>query len=196
MLMNKKEKEIFCNKIFKVEKLLEEYEAYVTRSHKKLLRHNTCLRVFCGGGLLVAFGLCCFAVFNLILGGLMSIEGFIISLIAIFIAIGVFVTVVAFSAFHINSRDVFISDDEYSIYKNNKGTFAFFKEINFPLDYMCSGFAKAVRNEIEKGSSNEIDDIYIKCRSVNFDIANDATADYINANRDFVVKIRRYMGII
>ncbi len=193
--MNKTEREMFYNKIIQVEKLLEEYENYMMKNKKKFLRQHTILKVFCASGLIIAFGLSVFAVFNLLLGGFMSLGGFILSLFSFFIAIGIFVTVVAFSAFHLNGRELFLDKEEYLIYKNHKFAFSLIGEIRFPLDYVCSGFAKTVMYEIERGNIKEIDDIYIKCRSISFDIAKDETAGYINANRDFVFKIRNYMGI-
>ncbi len=194
--MNKSEKEILYAKIIKVEKLLEEYEDYLNCNRKKFLRRETALRMFCGGGLLLSFGVFAFAVFNLIFGGYSTVGGFLISLIAICFAIGIFVTVVAMSAFQLNSRDCYISTDEYKIYKNNKNTFSLIDEVNFPKDYMCSGFAKTVLAELEKDNITALDKVYLKCRSVNFDILKDSTAEHIITNRNFIYKIKNYMGIV
>lgn len=194
--MNKSEKEILYSKICQVEKLLEEYETYLINNNKRFLRRHNILRIFCGSGLLISFGLFAFAVFYIIFGGYKSVSGYIISLISICFSIGVFIMVVAMSAFYLNSKDYYINNQEYAIYKNNKCAFTLIGEIKFPLDYICSGFAKTVREELKKDTAKELEEVYIKCRSVKFDIANDLSAQYINTNRNYIFKIKNYMGII
>lgn len=194
--MNKSEKEIIYSKICMVEKLLEEYENYLTQNRKKLLRRQNTLRIFCGAGLLLSLGAFAFGLFNLIFGGFRSAKGVILTLISISLAIGLFVMVVMISAFYLNSNENYLSTDEYDIYKNNKSTFAIIDELKFPKDYMCSGFAKTVLAELDKDSLTALDKVYLKCRSVNFDILKDSTAEHIITNRNFIYKIKNYMGIV
>lgn len=194
--MNKSEKEIIYSKICMVEKLLEEYENYLSENSKKLLRRQSILRAFCGGGLLLSLGVFAFGIFNLIFGGYRSATGILLTLISICFAIGLFITVVMISAFYLNSNENYLSTDEYDIYKNNKSTFALIDELKFPKDYLCSGFAKTVLAELDKDSLTALDKVYLKCRSVNFDILKDSTAEYIITNRNFICKIKNYMGIV
>ena len=103
--MNKSEKEIIYSKICMVEKLLEEYENYLSENSKKLLRRQSILRAFCGGGLLLSLGVFAFGIFNLIFGGYRSATGILLTLISICFAIGLFITVVMISAFYLNSNE-------------------------------------------------------------------------------------------
>lgn len=91
------------------------------------------------------------------------------------------------------SRYGFLLPYEVKLYKSYKEVFGDLKKLSFPPDYMCSGFAEAVLNELKKGT--ELSSAYEKCKCLDFDLCLDESAEFIRANRSLIQRAVEFEGI-
>lgn len=191
-----KEKNELCSQLKQIEKLLSDYEELCRNNIDRTRKIKTMELVFRKTLLSIVFfvfmlGFCtlCLAEFS---DYLITVK----SLVLIFLSLVAFIIIALFDYFQTETSKKFLSDEEMHIYKNNKNTFKLLNKLSFPKDYMCSGFANAVINEIKKGKSKNLEEIYAKCRYIEFDMNYDSSADYIKDNRDYINKVVLYTGLL
>lgn len=191
-----KEKNELCSHLKQIEKLLSDYEELCRNNIDRMRKIKTMELVIRNTLLSIIFfvfmlGFCtlCLAEFS---DYLITVK----SLVLIFLSLVAFIIIALFDYFQTETSKKFLSDEEMHIYKNNKNTFKLLNKLSFPKDYMCSGFANAVINEIKKGKSKNLEEIYAKCRYIEFDMNYDSSADYIKDNRDYINKVVLYTGLL
>lgn len=191
-----KEKNELCSQLKQIEKLLSDYEELCRNNIDRMRKIKTMELVIRNTLLSIIFfvfmlGFCtlCLAEFS---DYLITVK----SLVLIFLSLVAFIIIALFDYFQTETSKKFLSDEEMHIYKNNKNTFKLLNKLSFPKDYMCSGFANAVINEIKKGKSKNLEEIYAKCRYIEFDMNYDSSADYIKDNRDYINKVVLYTGLL
>lgn len=191
-----KEKNELCSQLKQIEKLLSDYEELCRNNIDRTRKIKTMELVFRKTLLSIVFFVFMLGFGKLCLAGFSDYLITVKSLVLIFLSLVAFIIIALFDYFQTETSKKFLSDEEMHIYKNNKNTFKLLNKLSFPKDYMCSGFANAVINEIKKGKSKNLEEIYAKCRYIEFDMNYDSSADYIKDNRDYINKVVLYTGLL
>lgn len=178
-----------------VKNLLDTYEKFYIENQNAFKKRKIIERIIATTGLIFSLGVFLFGLVCIILNGFSDLPKFFLGLFLILGSFGIFTIVVALVAIQSERRELFFSQQEMEIYRENKNTFFLLNSINFPKDCMCSGFAREVLAELKKNKNQNIDEIYTKCKTINYDIATDPTAKFINKNRFFITKAMTFMGI-
>lgn len=189
--MTKKETDELYAKIKLILKLFEEYEKYCSQKNKKIKRITVSCELLRLSGFFMFFALFFYAVINI---ALCSDPVFIIPyLFLIFLSFVILIIVTDLSVSNTEKKEKFLCNEELAIYRKNKSAFSAFDDIQFPPDYMCSGFARAVLNELKSDKNIELEAVYLKCKYIVFDMCSDSTSAYIVKNRNFITKARNFM---
>ncbi|MDD5795907.1 MAG: hypothetical protein PUD24_03095 [Oscillospiraceae bacterium] len=191
-----KEKNELCSHLKQIEKLLSDYEELCRNNIDRMRKIKTMELVIRNTLLSIIFFVFMLGFCTLCLAGFSDYLITVKSLVLIFLSLVAFIIIALFDYFQTETSKKFLSDEEMHIYKNNKNTFKLLNKLSFPKDYMCSGFANAVINEIKKGKSKNLEEIYAKCRYIEFDMNYDSSADYIKDNRDYINKVVLYTGLL
>ncbi|MGN1466718.1 MAG: hypothetical protein ACI4W1_00265 [Ruminococcus sp.] len=191
-----KEKNELCSQLKQIEKLLSDYEELCKNNIDRTRKIKTMELFFSKTLLFIVFFVFMLGFGTLCLAGFSDYLITVKSLVLIFLSLVAFIIIALFDYFQTETSKKFLSDEEMYIYKNNKNTFKLLNKLSFPKDYMCSGFANAVINEIKKGKSKNLEEIYAKCRYIEFDMNYDSSADYIKDNRDYINKVVLYTGLL
>lgn len=191
-----KENNELCNQLKQIEKLLSDYEKLCKNNIDKMRRTKNMEVLFRKILLFMIFFAFMLGFCTLCSVGFSDSFIFFKSLILISLSLVAFIIIALFDYFQTETSKKFLSTEEIYIYKNNKNTFQLLDKLSFPKDYMCSGFANAVINEIKKGKSQNLEEIYAKCRYIEFDMNYDSSADYIKDNRDYINKAVLYTGLL
>ncbi len=193
--MNDRDKDYCCRALGQIADLLRDYERYRKRNVKKIKKQIYFMRgclcaAFCAGVVTTAFSL-----YKISAAGRTDYGDALFGMVLLLVGVDILIVTTIFCSFRIEWEKIGISKGELEIYRNNKEAFAFIKDLSFPRDYLCSGFAQSVLKEVRQAEKKPIDDIYARCKLVNFDILSDDTARYIACNRNYVQKIQSFMGI-
>lgn len=191
--MDKKETVEAYAKIFQLKKLLEDYEAYCEQKQIRLKRAACFAEFLRLSGFFVFFALFFYALLNIAL--CTDLLPAIAYLFMIFLSFIVLIIVDNFSAFNREREEKLLRPEEMEIYRKNKSAFLILNKIPFPKDYMCSGFAEAVLAELKSGGEKSLEETFLKCKYLEFDLCKDKTSAYIVKNRTFIFKVIEFEGL-
>lgn len=193
--MNDGEKAVIYDEIKKIADLLEDYESYRIENSRHFKRKIIFEKMWTGSGICLWFITLILGIAGFCTANVYGITEFIFAVALMFISAAVLVVTASLSAFRLDNQKHFITDGEFEIYCKNKKAFISVKELAFPKDYMCSGYAKAVLKEIKYRQKADLGDIYKKCKFIEYDILRDNSAEFIRFNRGYVQKIQAFMGL-